>query len=330
MNEELLNRFFKKACSEEEVKEVLAWFEKEHIDNPDAWQNEWNLAEKHSDQIPPAHDPNALLHKLHQSISPVNAPRRMPYAIKMLLVALPVFLAAGILLYFNHTPASSEIKNRQMASSTLAGQKKKVLLHDRSNVFLNSESHLSYPKVFETSRTVVLEGEAYFEVHKNPKKPFIVKTGKLITTALGTAFNIEAYQENNTITISLTEGTVQIDNRDDPENSIILKAGEQIILYKDSGRMVKQQFNLTDVLAWKNNTIIFRQANLEEVIQKLERWYGVSIDVTNTSSDMTDWNYSGSFTDESLQNVLEGMSYVKGFTYNIKDNYVELNLNTSK
>lgn len=142
----------------------------------------------------------------------------------------------------------------------------KLVLPDGTRVWLNSESSIRYPGAFHTNtREVVVHGETYFEVAKDPAKPFIVKSANRSIRAIGTAFNINSFDE----TVTLTEGIIEVE---EALSKIRMKAGQQL-LRNGTVRAV----DVNPVIAWTTNQFKFRNAKLEEIMPALERWYDCEV-----------------------------------------------------
>lgn len=201
------------------------------------------------------------------------------------------------------------------------GIKSIITLSDGTKVSLNATSRLEFPSAFKgEKRLVYLSGEAFFEVQKDPEKPFIVITNKIATTVIGTSFNIEAFPEDAQISISLVEGKVKVEAFDDEDQykktaETFLTPGEQVI-YKDGQALKKERFDREVVTAWKDGILNFKKADFEEIIDKLEKWYGVEFKVLN--QNRKDIRFSGTFQNETLKNVLDAISYSQKFTYHIE------------
>ena len=146
-------------------------------------------------------------------------------------------------------------------------------------------------------------------------KPFIVKTSHVSTRALGTAFNIKAYPEEP-ISISLIRGSVLVTNSEVENYSEKLVPGEEVFASLDNSTWTKGEFNLNEALAWMHKTLIFKKTPFAATVKSLEKWYGVTIDVQNEIPN--NLFITGEFKDESLKNILEGLSYSSRFTYSIE------------
>ncbi len=206
------------------------------------------------------------------------------------------------------------------------GRKLMFQLPDGTMVTLNADSELKYAyDVKQNKRLVYLKGEAFFDVTKDESKPFSVISGEVMTTALGTSFNVKAYTEEQMVQVALLTGKVEVVNMENASVSLRLNPGMGAI-YNSSTRSLRQKaFNEEKALGWKSGIILFEKAGLAEVIKELERWYGVKIDVVNPEK-LDAWRYSGKFENVSLENVLSIMGHVKGFTSSIEDKKVMINL----
>lgn len=142
-------------------------------------------------------------------------------------------------------------------------------LADGTQVWLNSESKLTYPVQFTgKTREVEMEGEVCFDVAKNAEQPFIVRTGDASIKVLGTLFNVEAYVDNGRITTTLVEGKVEIQSGN--ERQELLPDRQAVITEK--GIQVKE-VHARDYISWLSGEFNFTETSLEEIMQKLSRWY---------------------------------------------------------
>ncbi|WP_020532352.1 FecR family protein [Flexithrix dorotheae] len=207
------------------------------------------------------------------------------------------------------------------------GKKTQFTLPDGTKIWLNASSKLEFPKVFTgNSREVYLEGQAYFVVAKDTSKPFKVITNNLSTTALGTEFNISAFSDEDEIEIDLTEGKVLIQNTDEQQanKENILIPGKALHFNKLTKEITESKFDLKAATAWKDGIIYFSHASLYSVVDKLERWYGVNIQISGKLEK--DWDYTGEFDNENLMNVLESISTVERFEFTLNKKEVLIKL----
>ncbi|MDN5212730.1 FecR domain-containing protein [Fulvivirgaceae bacterium BMA12] len=209
------------------------------------------------------------------------------------------------------------------------GRKSTIVLPDNSVVWLNADSKIEIPRKFsDTVRIVKLSGEAFFEVEKDPGRPFIVMTHDVEVTALGTAFNVKAFEEDKHVEVALTEGRVKVEHTkgiatEEAEAEFFLDPLQSIRFSKIDNSIDRGFFDLREVTGWKEGFIFFKDASFEEVIHKLERWYNVEFIVVNRHK-IDEWKYSSQFHNENLENVLKSISFVKEFKFKIEDNTVTI------
>jgi ferric-dicitrate binding protein FerR (iron transport regulator) len=213
---------------------------------------------------------------------------------------------------------------------TSAGSMNVVELPDGSQVQTNSGTLLLYPETFKgDTRTVYLIGEANFRVMKNPDKPFIVKSGAVSVTALGTEFNVAAYPGTNEIIATLLAGKIKVDCNGG-KNSYILNPGEQIVYRNNTSQSFLADANIEDVTAWQEGLFVFRGKTLKEILSTLERRFNVTFQC-NISSFGND-RYNFSFRQNvSLKEIMDIMGeIVGGFNYKIEEDVCYIKMNELK
>jgi ferric-dicitrate binding protein FerR (iron transport regulator) len=157
-----------------------------------------------------------------------------------------------------------------------------LIMADSTRVWLNSETTLRFPVQFAADvRSVELTGEAYFEVSKNEKKPFVVTSGNHLVKVLGTQFNISSYADNPNIYTTLAEGKVEVSSVSNPEVTLMLKPSEQSILNSNNNQIQKRTVDVNQYVAWKNGRFVFRDQTLEEIMRTLSKWYDVQVVFSN-------------------------------------------------
>jgi len=153
-----------------------------------------------------------------------------------------------------------------------------LLLADGTKVWLNSGTTLRYPVSFSGSERVTeLSGEAYFEVAKNEKMPFRVKSGDQVVEVMGTSFNISSYLEDSLITTTLVEGKVSVFLKENPEDKIILLPNYQSNLNRDLNTITRKSVDIQQYTAWKDGRFYFKDQPLSEIMKILSRWYDVNV-----------------------------------------------------
>lgn len=201
------------------------------------------------------------------------------------------------------------------------GSKNTIKLSDGSVIRLNSGSKLIFPKQFASdNRTVELRGEAFFDVAKDANRPFRIKTGDVSTQVLGTSFNIRYYNFEENIEVALISGIIKIN--DSQGNETILKPMEMAVYSKEEKIIKKKGFNVKLTTSWKDNIIVFEKASINQIMERLEHWYGVNIKIEFETPIIG--LYSGEFKNETLDVVLNGIGYASGFKYSIDNNFVTI------
>ena len=246
-------------------------------------------------------------------------------------VAAMLVAAAFIsLLYFSDQFYDAEEMAGQMEMITKtndAGRKSQIYLPDGTIVWLNSQSSIQYKPDFSGStRSVELSGEAYFEVAKDPSKKFIVKTSAMSVTAIGTQFNVNAYSSVDRHQVALAEGKIMVQKTDklnEDDQKVYLDPGQSLSVFKSNGQMIQSSFDPKKILSWKDGIIYFEDAVFEEVVEVLQRWYGKTIIVQNIEK-AGQWQFSSEFNNETLENVMQNISYSKNFGYTIEGETVNI------
>ena len=183
--------------------------------------------------------------------------------------------------------------------------KKQIRLADGSEVWINSESSLSYPLSFKGStREVYLSGEAYFDISHDPGKPFIIHTGELTTTVLGTAFDIKEDKKLHTVIITVTRGKVSVSRGS--RKLGILTPNEQISFNTVSSKAIKQGADAQQAIAWQKIDLQFDNTSFEDATKQLEQRYQVTIRFANEK--VKNCRFTGaSLIGESLDKLLKTM-----------------------
>jgi ferric-dicitrate binding protein FerR (iron transport regulator) len=237
------------------------------------------------------------------------------------------------------------------------GTKTKVQLPDGSKVWVNSDSKLSYPEAFKGhTREIYLEGEAYFDVVKDPKHPFIVHTSGIDIRVLGTAFNVKAYKAESTIEATLVHGLIEVTKTEHPnESKIILHPHEKLIFDKlaKEERVINHPAASTEKLAakyslpspaiiispfskniadsaiketsWIYNRLTFEDERFEDLVIKIERWFNVHITISNEK--IKSFRATGSFENETIDEALKELQYLVPFNYQLNGREIMITKN---
>jgi transmembrane sensor len=264
---------------------------------------------------------------------PVNSPDEEKVPVRKLnllwLQVAAVFLAVlGTgLLFRNKFNRKTVLPETFTEIRSARGEKKQVTLKDGTIVFLNSGSSVFISSHFnKTKREVRLSGEAFFQVQPNPAKPFIIHSGKLQTTVLGTSFDIRAYPEDEQVKVSVATGRVKVENPAVKLKPLYAQAliHNQALVYdklKDRHRVTK--VNADSISAWRTNHLNFDNASYEEIARILSRWY--NLDVTLNGGGHNPKRYTLSFYNERPDKVLNVLCALTGMTYTMNGKKVIIN-----
>lgn len=236
------------------------------------------------------------------------------------------------------------------------GSKSQVDLPDGTVVILNAGSQLEYTTHYgKELRKVKLEGEGYFQVAKNEHCPFIVSAKKAEIKAIGTAFNVKAYSDEDYVQTTLVEGAVSIrpDKISKRDKEILLKPNEMLTIRELNKQTTLEKENITDNTAssapdikrletkistqivdpiiytsWKDKRWVIDSEEMESLVLKLERRYDVSI--TIVGKELEKYKFSGIFQNETLEQVLEIMKSIAPINYTINKKSVVLTINPNQ
>jgi len=225
------------------------------------------------------------------------------------------------------------------------GTKTKIILPDGSQVWLNSDSKLSYGARFnDTIREVSLEGEAYFDVIKDKNRPFVVMTNALNIRVLGTAFNIKSYAQDATIETTLIRGMIEVRKNNEPATKkIVLTPNEKLIYNKSEALLVRpnneqntiakklEALSITTLsknipdssrveTAWIYGRLVFDGDSFVTLAEKMERWYNIKITIQNQS--ISNSRFSGVFEKENVDEAFKALQLITMFKYDIHENEI--------
>lgn len=242
--------------------------------------------------------------------------------------AIALIAAVGIAIFFvTRTPQANLI-----VKTTTGGQKSTITLSDGSQIRLNAESTLTYPETFiGVTREISLTGEAFFDVARDESRPFIIKSGDVVTTVLGTTFNVKAFPDED-IAVTVASGRVRVSSSEEirdaggqgkaPDNhpsadamakAAILDPGQQAVYNTVSHTLSKAAVDIQQYIVWKDGIIRFDEIRLSEAITILERWFNVTIVLERP--ELGACYIKGSYQNERLVHILESLKFVSGIDY---------------
>lgn len=230
---------------------------------------------------------------------------------------IAIFISVSAYSLFNFDK-NKEVINRQevvqwIERQTLRGQNMTIKLSDGSKIRLNAESKIRFPNKFNgKQRKVILEGEGFFEIEKNPDRPFVVSSGAIQTTVLGTSFNVRAYEKEPVVQIAVKSGKVAVSDK----NQKLMLTPNQVATYDHRKQLTREERDIESLIAWKDGGFIFDQKPLEEIVKGLERMYDVDISIDDPA--LKQLKITLKQKGESLTTVLNTLSKSGGFDYEIK------------
>lgn len=247
-----------------------------------------------------------------------NFPQEKGRLISLFSKASLKYAAVIILALFSGSIYLSSSKTYQTQN-----ERQSISLADGSTIQLNSHSTLKVSRMYNWfNRSMTLDGEAYFDVAKNPNKPFIIHSERANIEVLGTSFNFNSKSKNPTV--SVTSGRVAFWN-DQREKAIYLVKGEEGVL---NGEDLKQQ-EIEDVnfLSWYEGNFLFKNENISKALDKLASYYNIDFEIDNYQ-EIKDCNITTQFQNNSLEEVLEELEILMNFkiektnnTYHLKNGF---------
>jgi len=268
------------------------------------------------------------------------------WAVAAVMAGLVFF--GGRSLFYN-SAVTTEPENEIVAKR---GTKSRLLLPDGTQVWLNSDSRIIYTNFFnDTLREVRLEGEAYFDVVKDPARPFIVHTSGIKVRVLGTAFNIKSYPQDPTIEATLVRGLIEVEKNNQPQSSrIMLKPNEKLVYNKTQDSMVEAGFvtvekaagperpiakpesisistlskNIADSIrvetSWVYGKLVFDGETFRDLAPRMERWFNVKISFRNEK--VAGYRFTGVFEHENIREALHALQLTASFSSTVNGNEV--------
>jgi ferric-dicitrate binding protein FerR (iron transport regulator) len=299
--EDLLDRYVKQETSPEENQRIEQWLS-ESGNEPSAWeqldrtaQNQW-LSNVFSDI-------QATIRK--DDVKTVVLRPRHQLWYKIAGAAAALLITFG--LYFLWSSSDRGTAAADFVSISAAkNQKQQIVLPDGSKVWLNSGAELKYPKAFEGKKRVVyLSGEGYFDIQHDDSKPFLIHTRNVLTTVLGTAFNIKEDPKQHTIEVTVTRGKVSV--AQEGKTLGILTPNRQLSLNLATGNPTEKIVNAKAVIAWQDADLVFDDITLADAALQLEKHFQVKIKFSNER--LKGCRFSGTAQKgEQLEKILNAMT----------------------
>jgi ferric-dicitrate binding protein FerR (iron transport regulator) len=266
-------------------------------------------------------------------MQPVRNIRRLGWITGVAATVALLITAGGY--FYSH-------RNTLVAKSTVRGEKSTFIMEDGTRVTLNADSKLEYAANFpEKSREVYLTGEAFFDVHSDANKPFIIHTANMNVKVLGTAFNIKSYPDEASTEATLLRGSIEVTVPSNPSERILLKPSQKLVIHnaenhdstKTRSVAVKNiypalttmtYFQQRDTMimetSWLQNKLVFQDEDFESLAKRMERWYNISIRFSKTGSRQL--RFTGILEGETIAEALHALHMTENFNYRIEDSTI--------
>jgi len=352
---ELMAKSIGKSATKDELEELQVFLDQ----NPE-YKTTYNVANalkmktKHSVNFFEDRDLNAGLSKLwdnidgREAVNPdmetivIDIPQKNGVnGYRIWTAAAAVLFACLTVFYFYFTKSNRSDYVAMNSISVPFGKTREILLPDGTKVRLNAGSTITWPQSFaKDKREVMLKGEGFFEVIKNPKKPFLVVTEELTVKVLGTIFNVKAYSDDKNTETTLLKGKVQVQLKDRPEKTIILLPNEKLVVMnaanmpedmvdKKQARIEYQLKRLPNLkqqdmleTAWLSNKLVFINENFEAVAKQMERKYNVQMVFDDPVLKRE--QLSGALEKESLESALGIIKLTTPFRFKAEGRVIHL------
>ncbi|WP_291857280.1 FecR family protein [Marinilabilia sp.] len=241
---------------------------------------------------------------------------------KMASVIAIILLIAG--LY-----GLPKLQQQKVSISANPGQTLKMTLPDSSTVILNSNTTLEYhPLAFMVNRSIILKGEAFFDIRKKNNTAFRVKADNYVVKVLGTRFNVNAYTSNKNFSVVLEEGKVQVKSKARNQNTICLRPGEMLDIQKKDNRHKISKVNTRLYTSWKEGLLYFYDSQFDDVINRVEKRYGAKFLIEDEV--INKFIISTTIKDEPLEKVLDLMKNVLPIKINEKEGIIRIHLDQER
>lgn len=313
ISDNLLIRFLSNEADENELLQVNNWLNEkdEHKEYLVQIEKIWKHSESINDfnLIDIKFDLNSVFNKIESKTRSVNS-KKLYFRIAATIIIL---LGVGILF------KDLIIQESYLIASTENNEQKEIVLPDGSIIKLNENSKIEYPDKFKRrNREVKLVGEAFFEIAKNPEKPFKISVNNSIVEVLGTSFNINSTVQQ--IIVDVLTGKVAFYNERNKKSKIVLLNGDRGIQHNNT--IEKSKIDNLNFLAWNTGILKFKNSKIQNVVSELEEFYGIIFIIQDTS--INNLIITTTIDNQTLDNVLEEFEIIFGIEYSLTNDTVRL------
>ncbi|MEH3115994.1 FecR family protein [Pedobacter terrae] len=322
----LIEHYSKKTIGSEELTDLLIWVESSQ-ENQQIFRKTLQAFEAadYSLNKPVNQQKSWLAIQQHIDDSGEKTPviKKINYRSYFTIAAAIMVIALLPILYFNtfHQKKTGAVAYHEIYNPR--GQKRLVTMPDGSNIYLNGDSKIHYALNFNTSKRIVyLSGEAFFDVQHRSKQPFIVNTGKVSTTVLGTSFNISAYPSLKNIIITVQTGKVGVmfNNHKKTAPAQFLLPNQQLSINKNNGQANQKKVNAVDFDSWREYKIFFYDKPLSEIADVIAREYDLDVEIKKEA--LKDVKLTAKFDKCSVKQIMDVITKLSDSKYTIYENKV--------
>ena len=237
--------------------------------------------------------------------------RKLPFLKKVIAAAAIVLVLVMAFWIYQSSPATINYRVAHNAN----GVRSTIVLPDGSKVWLGADSRLRYPEAFtQDNRTLELDGEAFFDVVKNPEKPFIIRMKEGAIRVLGTSFNVRAYSADGEIITSVATGKVAfVPSIKSGKDSIFLTPGRKARYRTANGALTESETDASIDRAWIDGVLNFESETLSDIARTLSRYYGKPIVFRDNKAKQ--FRYTGKFSNSSAAEILRYLGKTKPFSF---------------
>jgi transmembrane sensor len=235
----------------------------------------------------------------------------------LLRIAAAMVVAVGLYLIYQQL-----IRPTAIIDVVAENEIHETTLPDQTAITLNENSTLTYPEKFDREKRMVeLKGEAFFEVKRNVKKPFVIQVPDAVIEVLGTSFNVRALENEPEVTVTVRDGKVMLSDKEDIAY-VVLEAHEKGILNRETGHIEKYISTDENEMFWKTRTLIFRDTQLSSVFATLEKVFNVKIIIENES--VKSCHLTAKFQDQDIDEILANIAISFDLTVRKKNSSFEI------
>jgi len=317
----LFNKYVAGDASKEEISELLEFIKSEHsgADLNVEMESLWKETQSNSDQE--MIDWERIYTKTVSSDIKV---RTLPHTKKVWLGAAAAVLVGicSMMIWLSVSKNINTVINQYTVSKAGVGKTLKVYLSDGSTVTLNSGSELRFPENFSgKKREVYLNGEAFFEIHHNSKQSFIVHSGKMITSVLGTSFNVMAYPQMSSMSVTVITGKVAVKDASNDKMVMLIPKQRAVLSNKKEDFDLDSVKDVAESIAWQKGELIFNNATLEEIAYKVGYKYGIKVEIIHQEQNQK--RITGVFNKQSFITIMDAITRLSDTHYRKSaDNYI--------